>query len=163
MSWGRPRRVIAKVEHHLGELFPRVASSSPRSRGRSERRPLLQPPWDGRAMDQGGQRSHPLDAPLLPPLPSQRGPAAPRGDRLQPRQSAAPAGSARRHPELAPHEPPTAALQDRRAADPACAVLRAPACRKSLDREPLSADHRAHRATRVAPHVSESPHEDRGP
>ena len=23
-SWGRPRRVIAKVEHHLGELFPRV-------------------------------------------------------------------------------------------------------------------------------------------
>ena len=23
-SWSRPRRVIAKVEHHLGELFPRV-------------------------------------------------------------------------------------------------------------------------------------------
>ena len=23
-SWGRPRRVIAKIEHHLGELFPRV-------------------------------------------------------------------------------------------------------------------------------------------
>jgi Transposase DDE domain group 1 len=23
-SWRRPRRVIAKVEHHLGELFPRV-------------------------------------------------------------------------------------------------------------------------------------------
>jgi hypothetical protein len=23
-SWNRPRRVIAKVEHHLGELFPRV-------------------------------------------------------------------------------------------------------------------------------------------
>ena len=23
-SWKRPRRVIAKVEHHLGELFPRV-------------------------------------------------------------------------------------------------------------------------------------------
>ena len=23
-SWDRPRRVIAKVEHHLGELFPRV-------------------------------------------------------------------------------------------------------------------------------------------
>jgi len=23
-SWGRPRRVIAKVEHHLGELFPQV-------------------------------------------------------------------------------------------------------------------------------------------
>jgi hypothetical protein len=24
-SWDRPRRVIAKIEHHLGELFPRVA------------------------------------------------------------------------------------------------------------------------------------------
>ena len=24
VSWSRPRRVIAKVEHHLGELFPRV-------------------------------------------------------------------------------------------------------------------------------------------
>ncbi len=23
-SWDRPRRVIAKVEHHRGELFPRV-------------------------------------------------------------------------------------------------------------------------------------------
>jgi hypothetical protein len=23
-SWSRPRRVIAKIEHHLGELFPRV-------------------------------------------------------------------------------------------------------------------------------------------
>src|SRR5262249_29787446 len=23
-SWDRPRRVIAKIEHHLGELFPRV-------------------------------------------------------------------------------------------------------------------------------------------
>src|SRR5262245_52992866 len=24
-SWDRPRRVIAKVEDHLGELFPRIA------------------------------------------------------------------------------------------------------------------------------------------
>ena len=23
-SWDRPRRAIAKIEHHLGELFPRV-------------------------------------------------------------------------------------------------------------------------------------------
>ena len=23
-SWSKPRRVVAKVEHHLGELFPRV-------------------------------------------------------------------------------------------------------------------------------------------
>jgi Transposase DDE domain group 1 len=29
-SWDRPRRVIAKVEHHLGELSSAWASSSPR-------------------------------------------------------------------------------------------------------------------------------------
>ena len=28
-SWDRARRVVAKVEWHQGELFPRVASSSP--------------------------------------------------------------------------------------------------------------------------------------
>ncbi len=27
-SWDRPRRVIAKVEHHLGELFPRVEQTT---------------------------------------------------------------------------------------------------------------------------------------
>jgi len=32
-------------------------------------RPFLQPTWDGGAVDQGRQGSHPLDAPLLPPLP----------------------------------------------------------------------------------------------
>jgi hypothetical protein len=65
--------------------------------------------------------------------------------------SKAPVGLARRHPELVADEPPAAALQNRRAANPACAVLRAPACRKSLDREPLSADSRADRAAGVAP------------
>jgi hypothetical protein len=28
-SWTKPRRVIAKVEPHPGELYPRVGSSSP--------------------------------------------------------------------------------------------------------------------------------------
>src|SRR2546425_10477630 len=41
----------------------------------------------------------------------------------------------------------------RRASDPACAVLRAPACRESLDRDPLSADPLAHRAARLASDV----------
>ena len=35
------------------------------------RRPLLQPARDGGAVDQGGQRSHPLDPPFAPPLPGQ--------------------------------------------------------------------------------------------
>ena len=29
ISWSRPPRVIAKVDHHLGELFPESASPSP--------------------------------------------------------------------------------------------------------------------------------------
>src|SRR5262245_19059495 len=48
--------------------------------------------------------SVPLDPPLLSPLPGQRGAAAPRRHRLQPRQSAASARVARHHPELVPHE-----------------------------------------------------------
>src|SRR5438445_2002633 len=113
-------------------------------------RPLLQPTRGGRAVDQGGQDCHPLDAPLLSSLPGQRGAIASRRPRLQPRQSAAPAGAARRHSELVVDEPATAAVQDRRTADPACAVLRAPAGRKLLDGKSLSADSRAHRATRMA-------------
>src|SRR3989442_12447007 len=75
------------------------------------------------AVDQGGQGRHPLDAPLLSPLPSQRGPAAPRGDRLQPWQSAAPAGPAARHPELVADELAAAAVQDRRGPPPPCPGL----------------------------------------
>src|SRR5208337_2247832 len=33
-SWTKPRRVVAKVEWHPGELYPRVGSSSPTWRGR---------------------------------------------------------------------------------------------------------------------------------
>ena len=28
-SWTMPRRVVAKVEHHAGELFPRVGFKNP--------------------------------------------------------------------------------------------------------------------------------------
>jgi hypothetical protein len=34
-SWSRPRRVIAKIEHHLGELFPRVGFIITTLRGRN--------------------------------------------------------------------------------------------------------------------------------
>src|SRR6202158_4235163 len=48
----------------------------------SGRRPLLQPAWDGGTVDQRGQSRHPLDAPLVPPLPGQRGPPLARRHRL---------------------------------------------------------------------------------
>src|SRR5262245_48416552 len=70
-----------------------------------------------------GQRSHSLHAPLLPPVPGQRGAVTPRGHRPQPRQSPAAARLAARHPELAVDQPPAAAVQDRWSPDPACAVL----------------------------------------
>jgi hypothetical protein len=104
-------------------------------------------------VDQGRQGSHPLDPPLLPPLPSQRGPPAARSDRLQPRQSPAPAGLALRHPELVADEPPAAGVQDRWAPHPTCPLLHPPSGREPLDEDPLSADSRAYRATRMAPHV----------
>src|SRR5438093_6757930 len=37
-SWDRPRRVIAEIEHHLGELFPRGTGPSPVSSNDSSRR-----------------------------------------------------------------------------------------------------------------------------
>ena len=101
-------------------------------RGEPGRRSLLQPARDGGAVDQGRESGHPLDAPLLSSVPGQRGPAALGRHRLQPRQSSAPARPAGRHPELVPDEPPAAAVQDRRAAHPPCAVLHPPACRKPL-------------------------------
>jgi hypothetical protein len=71
-SWSRPRRVVAKIEHHLGELFPRVGfivtTLTGTNRGGC---PLLQPARDSGAVDQGRQGSHPLDPPLLPPLPGE--------------------------------------------------------------------------------------------
>ncbi len=53
-SWERPRRVIAKIERHLGELFPRVGFYRHHAdRDEPGCRPLLQPAWDGGAMDRG--------------------------------------------------------------------------------------------------------------
>src|SRR5258708_16254289 len=90
------------------------------------RRPLLQSARDGRAVDQRGQDRHALDSPLLSSLPGQRGAPPAWRHRLQPRQSPTAAGSARRHPELVPHESPAAAVQDRRGARPPPPLLPPP-------------------------------------
>ena len=71
-SWSKPRRVVAKVEHHLGELFPRVGfivsnmTLSSRSvvrfynkRGTAER-------WI-----KEGKTGHELDTAVVPSLPSE--------------------------------------------------------------------------------------------
>jgi hypothetical protein len=137
-----------------GTLPPRGLHRHHLDRDEPGRRAFLQPAWHGGAVDQGGQRSHPLDPALLPPVPGQRGAVTPRGHRLQPRQPPAPTGPAPGHPELVPDESPTAALQDRWPPHSARPILCPAAGREPLDREPLSADSRPHRTTRVAPDLS---------
>jgi hypothetical protein len=127
-------RVIAKTEHHLGELFPPGRLHRDHlDRDEPGRRPLLQPARHRGAMDQGGQDGHALDSPLLPPVPSERGATAPRGHCLQSRQFAASARPASRHQELLADESPAAAAQDRPAAHSACSILHAAARGKLLD------------------------------
>src|SRR5215467_10810504 len=86
--------------------------------------------------------------------------SAPDGDRtadLRPRSdpstsivAVASARSTRRDPGLVADEPPAAAAQDRREADPARPLLHLAARGKLLDGVSLSADARAHGAARVA-------------
>ncbi len=74
-----PGRLLgpASAGHRQGRTSPRGTLSTgglhrhDLDRNEPGRRPLLQPAWDSGAMDQGGQRSYPLDAPLVPPLPGQ--------------------------------------------------------------------------------------------
>ena len=73
-SWHLPRRVVAKVEWHQGELFPRVGfivtnlSYPPKGIVR-----FLQWPWHGGAVDQGGQVRPELDPAFLPQVRGQPG------------------------------------------------------------------------------------------
>src|SRR5438309_543378 len=146
---GKTERTARRIYTTIYELDSPDAVAP---RDKPGRRPRLPPARDGGAGNHGSEVGRPLYPPLLPPLPSQRGPPAARGHRLQPWQPATPAGLARRHP-LVPDEPATAALQDRRAPHPPCPVLHAAACGELLDTAPVPPDYRPHRATRVAPDV----------
>ena len=71
-SWKTARRVVAKVELHFGELFPRVGfivvNLSAPSRGGGA---ALQQARNCRPMDQGRQAGGEADAAFLPPFPRQ--------------------------------------------------------------------------------------------
>ena len=59
--WTTPRRIVVKVEHHRGELFPRVGFNRdqhgpPEPLGH----PVLQQARHGGAMDERRQASHPV-------------------------------------------------------------------------------------------------------
>ena len=128
-SWTPARRIVAKVEHHRGELFPRVGFIVTNmvlpsravvrfynTRGTAEQ-------W----IDQGRQAGHPLDAAVVPSVPGKRGAPATERLGLQPGQPLAQTGPAASDQTLVAHESPAAAGEDRGPAREACQVLLAPA------------------------------------
>ena len=66
-GWTRPRRVVARIEWHQGELYPRVGLIATNLSRPSECVvKFLQRPWHGGTMDQRRQERAPLDALVLP-------------------------------------------------------------------------------------------------
>jgi Transposase DDE domain group 1 len=114
-SWTKSRRVIAKVEWHPGELYPRVGfivtKHEPPGRAR---RCLLQQARDVRAVDQGRQRRDQVDVVVMPSVRRQRGAAPASCARLQPRQFPADSGDAVADQGLVADELEGEADQDRR-------------------------------------------------
>ena len=85
-SWDKPRRVIAKIEWHPGELFPRVGfivTNLPMRAGLGGT--VLQSARHRRAAYQGRQVRLPLDPAVVQAVPRQRGTAATARAGLQPR------------------------------------------------------------------------------
>jgi len=94
-SWRRARRVVAKVEWHPGELYPRVGFVVTNLR-RSARRVVAFYNKRGTAeQDQGGEECDQVDAAVVHDLPGQRGPSPTPRARLQPRQLPAHPGPTR--------------------------------------------------------------------
>jgi hypothetical protein len=114
-SWDKPRRVIAKVEWHPSELFPRVGfivTNMPMDPDWG--RAVLQPARHRRAAHQGRQARLPLDATVMPKVPRQRGAAATARAGIQPGNLPTLHRLARSHGRLVPHQPAAEADQDRR-------------------------------------------------
>ena len=104
-SWSKARRVVAKVEHHLGELFPRVGFivTSMRLPSRSVVR-FYNQTRHRRAMDQRGEAGDALDAAVVPSIPGQRSTAAAQRAGLQSGQPVAAFGTAEKNQELVPDQ-----------------------------------------------------------
>jgi hypothetical protein len=121
-SWKTARRVVAKVEHHQGELFPRV--------GFIVTNLILPSPAVVRFYNKRGTAE-------LPPMPIERGAAVAERDRLQLGKSVAAAGAAEEDRSLVADQPAAAVGQDRRARGEACPVLPALAGRGASDAAPV--------------------------
>ena len=160
-SWKTARRVVAKVEFHFGELFPRVGLHRDQpGDGQPGGGAVLQQARDGGAVDQGRQAGGEDDAAELPSVPVQRGAAVAERDRLQPGEPVAAAGAAEEDRELVADQLAAAAGEDGRPAGQARPVLLAAAGREPSDaaavREHGAADRCAGGGDRVGPAAGRS-------
>ena len=116
-SWDRARRVVAKVEWHRGELFPRVGFIvTNMSAGPEGGSAFLQWSWDSRAVDQRGQVCAEVDSAVLPSVRGQPGASVSVHPGVQPGELPAPVMSAQRGQALVAEERPGQADQDGRSA-----------------------------------------------
>jgi len=86
-SWKTARRVVAKVEFHFGELFPRVGFIV--TNLETDSRAVVRFYNQRGTADQRRQAGGEDDAAELPSISVQRGAAVAERDRLQPRESVA--------------------------------------------------------------------------
>ena len=123
-SWFKPRRIVAKVEHHPGELFARPGflvtnmTLPSRSLVRFYNKRGTAEQWI-----KAGQAGDSLDAAVVPSLPSKRSAASAQRALLQPGQPVAATGPAAADQELIADEPAAAADENGRAAGQACPLL----------------------------------------
>ena len=114
-SWTKPRRVVAKIEWHPGELYPRVGFIVT-NMARSAKNVVAFYNKRGAcgAVDQRGQGRGQMDAAILSPVRRQRRPSSASCAGLQSRQLLAHAGDARADQGLAADQRQGEADQDRR-------------------------------------------------
>ncbi len=146
-SWQQSRRVVAKIEWHRGELFPRVGFIVTNLTWRSkQRRAVLQWPGHGGAVDQGRQERGQVDEALLPHVQRQPSPVAVVCVGLQPGQLPAAARLAETGAALVADDPAREADQDRGQGDAAREVRDVPVGRGGRHAELVRDDSRPHRA-----------------
>ena len=135
-SWKTARRVVAKVEHHPGELFPRVGFivTNLTLPSRAVVR-FYNKRGHNRAVDQGRQAGGEDDAVELSPVPIQRGAAVADHHCLQPGEPLAAAGIATEDRELVFDESPAAAGEDGRKVGETCPLLLATFGRRTSESE----------------------------
>jgi hypothetical protein len=150
-SWTKPRRAIAKVEWHPGELVPRVGFIVTNMSRPAERVVAF---YNKRGtceqMDQGRQRRDQVDAAVVPDVRRKRGAAPASYARLQSRQLPAHAGDARTDQGLVADEPEGEADQNRCKGGEPRPLCRLPDGRGRYPTENVPGDFTANRGTAAA-------------